>query len=147
MLPEPAAVTEYDFVVSLLEEQLKATYRGWETTESSPSPDETEDEMLEHLTRLLSSSDRSTHQSAALNLARACWGCHRSQSIVGDSQKSIEGTLPRLVILLNAELTDRKPGHVGWALAEVIRYHPKNQVPQFNANKMEKDMLRCVCFD
>lgn len=121
---------EFDFVVALLEDQLKGMYRGWDVHEDQQhlkTENPSDDAMLEELTRLLSCSDRATHQSAALSLARACWGCNRVQTIVGNSKQSIEGTLPRLVALLRSEIEDGRPGHMGWALAELIRYHPKNQ--------------------
>ena len=117
---------EYDFVVALLEEQLKGMYKGWDAHDAKgrAKPDET---MLDELSRLLSSSDRAIYQSAALSLARACWGCRQAQTIVGNSKQSIEGTLSRIVALLRAEIEEGRPGNMGWALAELIRYHPKNQ--------------------
>lgn len=84
--------------------------------------------MLEELSRLLCSNDRATNQAAALSLARACWGCHRSQTIVGNCKASMDGILARLVYLLRGEIESGRPGHMAWALAEVIRYHHKNQV-------------------
>ena len=117
---------EYDFVVALLEEQLKGMYKGWDAHDAKgrSKPDES---MLDELSRLLSSSDRAMYQSAALSLARACWGCRQAQTIVGNSKQSVEGTLSRIVTLLRAEIEEGRPGNMGWALAELIRYHPKNQ--------------------
>jgi len=106
-------------------------YKGWDddSRQQSGPGSRVDANMLEELTRLLSSSDRATHQSAALSLARSCWGSPKAQTIVGDSTQSVEGALPRLITLLRAEIEDGRPGNMGWALAELIRFHPKNQVP------------------
>lgn len=118
---------EFDFIVALLEDQLKGMYKGWDAHEGG-SKRNGDDALLEEFARLLSANDRATHQSAALSLARCCWGSNRAQTIVGNSKATLEGALPRIVTLLRNEIEENRPGHMGWALAELIRYHPKNQV-------------------